>query len=313
MFRSARGVMAVLLLAVLAGCSFTENDEVSRPDDSVAPTAASATTTSAPSSGANPLKALADGAQPKPGATVDVTTMKQLKAQLASAKTAVDLPTADGRYDLTGRIIVAPKQVIDGLVDDGRLSEAVTADVAFVAASDDQAGARADGSKPNRTGSMLIGETGPVRLVVADSAACCGFALVRSADAYSVEITAAPKGPSTLHAVAVSGVDPFSVAPKNDAYVPPAATAKPIGKVAIPDMTVKLPKTKRPPDVTDPPANPEKRATLELPPPVPAGSWCGYLAAHGVSFDEAVAIYTQLGRPGHMDADGNGIPCETRY
>jgi len=26
-----------------------------------------------------------------------------------------------------------------------------------------------------------------------------------------------------------------------------------------------------------------------------------------------VVIWNQLGRPAHMDADGNGIPCETRY
>ena len=310
MLRSAQGMMAILLVS-LVGCSFSENEEIGRPADSAEPTGSSTTTTSAVPTGVKPLPALPDGAQTKPGATVAVTTVKQLKAQLASTKTAVDLPTADGRYDLTGRIIVAPRQVIDGLVDDGRLTEAVTADVAFATAGGGKPAAKP--AATTRSGSMLIPETGPVRLVVADSADCCGFALIRERDAYSVDVTTSSGDPTPLHVVAVSGVDPFSVARKNDAYVPPAATAKPIGKVAIPDMTVKLPTTKRPPGVTDPPANPDKRATLVLPPPVPAGSWCGYLAAHCVSFDEAVAIFNQLGRPGHMDADGNGIPCETRY
>jgi len=326
------------MVVAATGCNFTESEEIARPDDSVATTASSATTTSGVPSGAKPLVALADGAQPKPGATVDVTTVKQLQAQLVSKQTAADLPAADGRYDLTGRVIVAPQPVIDGLVDDGRLSDAITADVAFVDVLEDEAGTKPEATKPNgakggpssstapgsngtadkpaasaRAGSMLIGETGPVRLVVAGSADCCGFALVRERDAFSVEVTASAQGPKSLHVVAVTGVDPFAKVAKRDAYVPPAATAKPIGKVAIPDMTVKLPATPRPPGVTDPPADPDKRASVELPPPAPPGSWCGYLAMRAVPFDEMVVIWNQLGRPAHMDADGNGIPCETRY
>lgn len=338
MRRGVRCLAAAVMVVAATGCNFTESEEIARPDDSVATTASSATTTSGVPSGAKPLVALADGAQPKPGATVDVTTVKQLQAQLVSKQTAADLPAADGRYDLTGRAIVAPQPVIDGLVDDGRLSDAITADVAFVDVLEDEAGTKPEATKPNgakggpssstapgsngtvdkpaasaRAGSMLIGETGPVRLVVAGSADCCGFALVRERDAFSVEVTASAQGPKSLHVVAVTGVDPFAKVAKRDKYVPPAATAKPIGKVAIPDMTVKLPATPRPPGVTDPPADPDKRASVELPPPAPPGSWCGYLAMRAVPFDEMVVIWNQLGRPAHMDADGNGIPCETRY
>lgn len=325
MVRVARVLTAIVLTTTL-GCSFTEDVQISRPDDSTATTAAgSESTTSAVASGAEPLERLADNARPEPGATVAVKNLKQLKTQLASTKTAADLPTSDGRYDLTGRVIVAPRKVIDGLVDDGLLPGAVTADVTFVeigsADTGDSAepaqgvqGAASDPAPSGRSGSLLIGETGPVRLVIADSADCCGFALVRDNGAYSVEVSASPQGPTTLHAVAVAGLQPVAKAPKADDYVPPAATAKPIGKVKIPDMTVKPPKkTKRPPGVTDPPASPEKRATVELPPPVPPGSWCGYLAMRGVSFDEVVDIWNGLGRPDHMDADHNGIPCETRY
>jgi len=140
---------AAVMVVAATGCNFTESEEIARPDDSVATTASSATTTSGVPSGAKPLVALADGAQPKPGATVDVTTVKQLQAQLVSKQTAADLPAADGRYDLTGRVIVAPQPVIDGLVDDGRLSDAITADVAFVDVLEDEAGTKPEATKPN--------------------------------------------------------------------------------------------------------------------------------------------------------------------
>ena len=149
MRRGVRCLAAAVMVVAATGCNFTESEEIARPDDSVATTASSATTTSGVPSGAKPLVALADGAQPKPGATVDVTTVKQLQAQLVSKQTAADLPAADGRYDLTGRVIVAPQPVIDGLVDDGRLSDAITADVAFVDVLEDEAGTKPEATKPN--------------------------------------------------------------------------------------------------------------------------------------------------------------------
>lgn len=330
MLRRSRTVI-VIVIALTAGCNFSDSNQISQPEGSPTSTKNSGPSTTVAPSGATALKVIVDGVYPEPVESASVNTVKELKAQLSSSDTAADLPTTDGRYDLGDRVIVAPRALIDDLVESGELPDAVTADVSFAVPEDapgadvpatDGPAATAQGirrgasapAKPHRSGSMVIPATGPVRLVVADSADCCGIALVRQAGAYSVEVTNSVDGPKTLHVVAVPGLKPIVKKQKDSDYVPPAATAVPIGKVAIPGMTVPEPKeTKRPPGVTDPPASPEKRASVELPPPVPPGSWCGYLALRGVSFDEVVAIWNELGRPDHMDADANGIPCETRY
>lgn len=46
---------------------------------------------------------------------------------------------------------------------------------------------------------------------------------------------------------------------------------------------------------------------------VPAGLKCADLAARGFSYPEAVAYWFATGAPDLMDADLNGIPCETVY
>jgi hypothetical protein len=43
------------------------------------------------------------------------------------------------------------------------------------------------------------------------------------------------------------------------------------------------------------------------------GRYCAAMHAAGWSFAEAQAYYEAHGRPAHMDADGDGIPCETVY
>lgn len=43
------------------------------------------------------------------------------------------------------------------------------------------------------------------------------------------------------------------------------------------------------------------------------GLFCRDLQAAGHSLDEALAYWVREGRPARMDADGNGIPCETVY
>jgi len=43
------------------------------------------------------------------------------------------------------------------------------------------------------------------------------------------------------------------------------------------------------------------------------GKYCAAMHAAGWSFEKARAYYEDHGRPAHMDADGNGIPCETVY
>jgi hypothetical protein len=43
------------------------------------------------------------------------------------------------------------------------------------------------------------------------------------------------------------------------------------------------------------------------------GKYCAAMKAAGWSFAQARAYYEDHGQPAHMDADGDGIPCETVY
>jgi hypothetical protein len=43
------------------------------------------------------------------------------------------------------------------------------------------------------------------------------------------------------------------------------------------------------------------------------GKYCAAMHAAGWSFEKARAYYDDHGQPAHMDADGDGIPCETVY
>lgn len=62
-------------------------------------------------------------------------------------------------------------------------------------------------------------------------------------------------------------------------------------------------------------------ATVASPPPetapsssaIPSGLYCRDLEARGLSYADAVRYYKREGYPDRMDADGNGIPCETVY
>ena len=43
------------------------------------------------------------------------------------------------------------------------------------------------------------------------------------------------------------------------------------------------------------------------------GKYCAAMHAAGWSFEKARTYYENHGQPAHMDADGDGIPCETVY
>ncbi len=47
--------------------------------------------------------------------------------------------------------------------------------------------------------------------------------------------------------------------------------------------------------------------------PLPSGLFCRDLRARGLSYADAVSYWWQQGGPDRMDADLNGIPCETVY
>ncbi|MFN8049967.1 MAG: excalibur calcium-binding domain-containing protein [Acidimicrobiales bacterium] len=46
---------------------------------------------------------------------------------------------------------------------------------------------------------------------------------------------------------------------------------------------------------------------------IPSGLTCGQLRSRGVDVGTALDYYVAQGSPTRMDADGNGIPCETVY
>ncbi|CCM64985.1 exported hypothetical protein [Candidatus Microthrix parvicella RN1] len=50
-----------------------------------------------------------------------------------------------------------------------------------------------------------------------------------------------------------------------------------------------------------------------IPSYVAEGDYCKWLGANGYTYSQAQATFNSLGRPSHMDADNNGIPCETVY
>src|SRR4029453_11588235 len=80
------------------------------------------------------------------------------------------------------------------------------------------------------------------------------------------------------------------------------------------------------PPTTPPTTQPEPEAEAERA-PAPTTTWpattgpiklvvgryCAAMHAAGWSFEEARAYYQDHGQPAHMDADGDGIPCETVY
>ena len=52
---------------------------------------------------------------------------------------------------------------------------------------------------------------------------------------------------------------------------------------------------------------------ISIPGYVDQGEYCKWLADSGYTFSQATATFYSLGSPDHMDADKNGIPCESRY
>ena len=53
--------------------------------------------------------------------------------------------------------------------------------------------------------------------------------------------------------------------------------------------------------------------SVEVPVTLPSGLLCRDLSARGVSYPDAVSYWWNEGAPDRMDADLNGIPCETVY
>lgn len=57
----------------------------------------------------------------------------------------------------------------------------------------------------------------------------------------------------------------------------------------------------------------EPTAQSTAPAGLPSGLLCADLRAQGLDYGQAVSYWVAEGQPDRMDADRNGIPCETRY
>jgi hypothetical protein len=101
-----------------------------------------------------------------------------------------------------------------------------------------------------------------------------------------------------------------------------AATASSIPTTSAPPTTATTPVTAAPPSTTTTTAATTTTTsttttvvatTLRGVDTLAAGLFCRDLVATGYSYPDAVAYWTREGRPDRMDADRNGIPCETVY
>jgi excalibur calcium-binding domain-containing protein len=92
-----------------------------------------------------------------------------------------------------------------------------------------------------------------------------------------------------LLVIAVAGCSPESAAQPAEATRVTERTAN-----TLPPVTTR-PKPKRP--------------ALKL----VVGRYCAIMRTAGWSYGRAAAYYEAHGRPAHMDADGDGVPCETVY
>lgn len=93
------------------------------------------------------------------------------------------------------------------------------------------------------------------------------------------------------------------------------STAEPVAGGPAPTTTTTTATTPTPPTTTSTTAPITTTTTTAAPAPTPleAGLLCSDVAAAGYGFAEALAYWVREGMPERMDADGNGVPCETVY
>lgn len=303
------GVVLLLLLGLMVStaCQFTEAlgpAGLVAEDDSVSPGSAAASVAAGAVVG---LRAIPTNGATRRGSVHSATDGPTLAMALGRADTLVRYPTADGRYSLRPRVVTAPARAADDLRLMRLLPNSFEATVPLVR----RTGTDADDSSTVRLGSLVLPNTGPIRVVALDSGPCCAYELDRHLDALSVRVIGGASAPQSLRVLVVTGRDAVRRPRKAAEFVPPAVTAVPLRDV-VPGMTIPG-RPVQPVAGAAPRSDASPSDDLTLPPPVSPGSWCGYLALRGVSFDRAQQIFRQYGSPAHMDADLNGIACETRY
>ncbi|MEA2001316.1 MAG: hypothetical protein U9N84_05445 [Actinomycetota bacterium] len=97
---------------------------------------------------------------------------------------------------------------------------------------------------------------------------------------------------------------------------PPSTTATPITLAAATATTVVAVETTTPPTTATPTTTSPPTTTITTLPPVAGlegGLFCRDLVAMGYDYPTAVTYWVREGSPDRMDADRNGIPCETVF
>jgi ligand-binding sensor domain-containing protein len=103
-------------------------------------------------------------------------------------------------------------------------------------------------------------------------------------------------GDDTAASTTAPGTTPITITSVPSTLLPPPT--------AVPTTT-----SSTPPTTTTPPTPAAKPTGHRLDP----GLYCRDIATLGGSYQEAAAYWITEGRPGRMDVDQNGIPCETVY
>ena len=138
------------------------------------------------------------------------------------------------------------------------------------------------------------------------------FVVVLGGLAYVISNRSAP-GEDAGKVTDTTKVQATTTAPASSTAAPKTTTLGPTTTVAT---TTTLPPTTTTRPTTTTSTAPIATAPAAPPGPVraqPGGLFCRDLKARGYDFRQALAYWLTNGRPARMDADGNGIPCETVY
>jgi hypothetical protein len=93
--------------------------------------------------------------------------------------------------------------------------------------------------------------------------------------------------------------------------VPPTATTATTSTTQL--ATTTTTSTTQPPTTATTTSLPQTTTTFTAIGSLDSGLFCRDVSALGYGYADAVAYWTREGRPDRMDADRNGIPCETVY
>lgn len=105
-----------------------------------------------------------------------------------------------------------------------------------------------------------------------------------------------------------AGIEPSTTVPSNQSVTSGSPVESAVTSTTV-VATTTVSTTIAPPSTTAVPPTTTRLSVASL----AAGLFCRDLAPLGYSYSEAVAYWVSEGSPDRMDADRNGIPCETVY